>query len=89
MLGGMALPPTPMRQQSIRSPSSRKVSRPTTTPFSEATTAGGEERWGEWAWWEERRQQQAWWVIPQEEEPRQQRCKSVGVLGQLGVVESA
>lgn len=40
MLGGMALPPTPMRRQSIWSPSSRKVSRPTTTPFSEATTAG-------------------------------------------------
>ena len=39
-LGGTALPPTPMRWQSMRSPSSRKVSLPTTTPFSEATTAG-------------------------------------------------
>ncbi len=37
-LGGIALPPTPMRVQSIRSPASRKLSRPTTTPFSEATT---------------------------------------------------
>ena len=37
-LGGMALPPTPMRAQSIGSPSSRNVSRPTTTPFSDATT---------------------------------------------------
>jgi hypothetical protein len=39
MLGGMALPPTPMRLQSMSSPSSVKVSRPTTTPFSDATTA--------------------------------------------------
>ena len=38
-LGGIAFPPTPMRWQSIKSPSSRKVSRPTTTPFSDATTA--------------------------------------------------
>ena len=44
MLGGMALPPTPMRRQSIKSPSSRNVSRPTTTPFSEATTAGEQQR---------------------------------------------
>lgn len=40
MFGGMALPPTPMRRQSIGSPSSRNVRRPTTTPFSDATTAG-------------------------------------------------
>jgi hypothetical protein len=39
MFGGMALPPTPMRLQSMWSPSSVKVSRPTTTPFSDATTA--------------------------------------------------
>lgn len=38
-LGGMALPPTPIRWQSIRSPSSRNDSLPTTTPFSDATTA--------------------------------------------------
>ncbi len=37
-LGGTALPPTPMRWQLMRSPSSRKLSRPTTTPFSDATT---------------------------------------------------
>jgi hypothetical protein len=36
--GGMALPPMPIRRQSMRSPSSLKVSRPTTIPFSEATT---------------------------------------------------
>jgi hypothetical protein len=37
-LGGMAFPPTPMRAQSMTSPSSWNVSRPTTTPFSDATT---------------------------------------------------
>jgi hypothetical protein len=40
MFGGMALPPTPMRRQSMKSPSSRNDSRPTTTPFSDATTVG-------------------------------------------------
>lgn len=39
MFGGIALPPTPIRLQSMWSPSSVNVSRPTTTPFSEATTA--------------------------------------------------
>lgn len=38
MLGGIALPPTPILVQSMRSPSSEKTRRPTTTPFSEATT---------------------------------------------------
>jgi hypothetical protein len=38
MNGGMALPPMPMRVQSMRSPSSRKDRRPTTMPLSEATT---------------------------------------------------
>lgn len=38
MLGGMALPPTPILPQSMWSPSSLKVRRPTTTPFSLATT---------------------------------------------------
>jgi hypothetical protein len=38
MFGGMALPPTPILLQSMKSPSSLKVNRPTTTPFSEATT---------------------------------------------------
>ena len=39
MFGGMALPPTPILEQSMASPSSLNVSRPTTTPFSDATTA--------------------------------------------------
>ena len=33
-VGGMALPPTPILVQSISSPSSSKMSLPTTTPFS-------------------------------------------------------
>jgi hypothetical protein len=37
-LGGMALPPTPILVQSMVSPSSVKMSLPTTTPFSLATT---------------------------------------------------
>jgi hypothetical protein len=36
--GGIALPPMPMRVQSIKSPSSRNVTRPTTMPLSDATT---------------------------------------------------
>ena len=36
--GGIAFPPTPILVQSMRSPSSRNVSCPTTTPFSDATT---------------------------------------------------
>jgi hypothetical protein len=45
MFGGMALPPTPMRLQSMLSPSSVNVSRPTTTPFSDATTAQQQSKW--------------------------------------------
>jgi len=40
--GGIAFPPTPIREQSIASPSSRNCSLPTTTPFSEATTCSDE-----------------------------------------------
>ena len=35
---GIAFPPIPIRVQSIRSPASRYCTRPTTRPFSEATT---------------------------------------------------
>ena len=41
-VGGIALPPTPILVQSIVSPSSSKMSRPTTTPFSDATTLSDE-----------------------------------------------
>lgn len=44
MLGGMALPPTPILEQSMESPSSVKLRRPTTTPFSDATTAPSQDK---------------------------------------------